>query len=294
MSRMRVFARSTAARAKLNPAAAVTAILLLASRLSGEVIRQYRKLKAEAGPSRNVVLLAPSAGRHPSLPPDITLFPLADAPMADLDLPVLQYARRHPWYLWLWVISEEVAFSGRWGTLFDAFDDSRADLLATTVCGYETMPGWEHWDSLMVPGQALPRHRWLHAFLPLYRLSRSAVNALDEAYRSGWGGHFAAALPTILADAGLALEDIGGDGPFVAPGNRNRFYVNTPGTPSLSPGSLVHRPLRLIPGARPDQLWYPVGPPAFEPRRSDGAPLSEKRKWAAPPSERRSHPWSKE
>ena len=45
-----------------------TAVLLLTGRLSGNAIRQYRKLKAEAGPARRLVLIGPPCEPGFSLP----------------------------------------------------------------------------------------------------------------------------------------------------------------------------------------------------------------------------------
>jgi len=63
-----------------------------------------------------------------------------------------------------------------------------------------------------------------------------------------------------LNAAGLVIEDFGGDGEFVASGNRNRFYTNAPSHCYLVPGSLVFRPMRIMPGLRRNHLWHPVKP----------------------------------
>jgi hypothetical protein len=52
-------------------------------------------------------------------------------------------------------------------------------------------------------------------------------------------------------------RDIGGDGEFVRPLNRNRFYRNTPSRGSLMPGTFVFRPVMDSPG-NGQHAWHPV------------------------------------
>jgi hypothetical protein len=99
----------------------------------------------------------------------------------------------------------------------------------------------------------------VRAFLGVSRLSRSACETLDRAFTvDGWAGHDEVAVPTILRTYGLSLEDIGGDGEFVRPGNENRFYTNSPTRPLLAPGTFVCPP--RVPDSldQPGKLYHPV------------------------------------
>jgi hypothetical protein len=251
-----------------------TAVLLLSDDVGEETIGQYRKLRAELDSSCKVVLLAAS-GDTVRLPADVEravvparrqleglyTYRRISAGRLHRDLMPLSFARANPWYSHYWVIEDRVRFSGCWDVLFQAFADSPADLLGTTLCPYEGTTAWDH--SLIVPGNTVKPLQWVRGFFPIYRLSERAADALDAAYGRGWTGHYEATMPTILTAAGQRLEDIGGSGPFVAPGNHNRFYENRSSDPSLSPGTLIQAPLRLMAGARPDCLWYPVGVPGM-------------------------------
>lgn len=251
------------------------AVLLMTHMLDGRIVGQYRRLTAEAGAGRDVHILYnrdddPSPGYMP--PEDVRVFSFRAGDVRamgyprkgrrlnarDVELFALLFMRRHPWYARAWVIEYDVEFTGQWSTLFDAFDDSPADLLGTTLHRYEINPHWENWRTVRPPKEGVPRERWMRAFLPCHRLTRAAAEALDQAYRKGWSGHYEATVPTVLAEAGLLLEDMGGDGEFVRPGNLNRFYTNTPSLNELSPGSFVFRPVRAAPGVEPDRLWHPV------------------------------------
>jgi hypothetical protein len=178
----------------------------------------------------------------------------------NMDLPVLYFQRRHPGYAHYWVVEYDVRFSGRWGEFFSAFDGSDADLLGTTLMRYPEFSDWDHWDSLSVPWLDLADDERLRSFLPVYRISADALECLHEAYGREHVGHYEALIPTILNKQGLRLEDIGGTGEFVRPGNENRFYTNTRLSNPLSPGTFVFRPLLTDVGELPDKLWHPVKP----------------------------------
>ena len=178
------------------------------------------------------------------------------------DLNALYFCAARPGFDRYWFIEYDMRFSGSWGRLFAAFEDDPADLLTTTVRRATENPGWMHWRSLRLPVGAapLPEHQKISAFMPIFRVSRAAFMAIDRAYRAGWAGHCEATWPSIVNAAGLRLADLGGDGEFVAPGNHNRFYTNTPAHTHLSPGSLVFRPARVSVGLRRGCLWHPVKP----------------------------------
>ncbi len=171
----------------------------------------------------------------------------------------LHFADAEPRFSRYWFVEYDVACSGQWSEFFGAFADSNADLLGTTLTSYGRSPDWRWWQTFD-PEPDLDKSEWLRGFFPLVGLSRAAVKQLDEGYRAGWSGHQEVLLPTILNHAGLEIEDIGGDGPYVAPENVNRFYTNTPERASLSPGTLTFRPARPGPGLARGKLWHPVKP----------------------------------
>jgi hypothetical protein len=65
----------------------------------------------------------------------------------------------------------------------------------------------------------------------------------------------------VLARHGMEIEDIGGNGPYVKPENRNRFYFASKGTYTKSPGTFVFRPSFHQVMKRENTLWHPVKPP---------------------------------
>jgi hypothetical protein len=174
------------------------------------------------------------------------------------DMPVLLCYKRNPSYDFYWIVEYDVRFSGSWNRFFSFFAKSHADLLGTTLTPYADIPGWYHWPSMALKNMRIGKEAYLRGFFPIYRLSNRALARLDRDYLTGVRGHYECLLPTLLHHAGMTIEDIGGDGPFVRPENRNRFYSNTPTSETLAPGSFVFRPVMTRAGKERDTLWHPV------------------------------------
>jgi hypothetical protein len=132
-------------------------------------------------------------------------------------------------------------------------------------------PEWLFWPSLAAPdGQRLDYERSLRSFMPIFRATNRMVQTVDQAYREGWGGHVECTWATIASVRGLGVADLGGDGEFVAPRNRGRFYRASPHDMYLAPGTMVFKPVFHRVGSRPDLLWHPVKPfwPVIEARQA--------------------------
>lgn len=186
------------------------------------------------------------------------------------DLIPLHLYRARPDFDRYWFVEYDVAYSGPWHRFFAAFEEDESDLLAPVVVRRRDAPEWVFWPSLVTPGEALDDARSLRSFLPIYRASGKMMRAMDEAYRSGWGGHLECTWPTIAMARGLEVADLGGDGEFVAPRNRGRFYRASPHDMYLAPGTMVFKPVFHRVGSRPDLLWHPVKPfwPLIEARQA--------------------------
>ncbi len=174
----------------------------------------------------------------------------------NIDLPLFWFWRRNPHYRHYWVIEYDVRYSGDWKDFFGSFADNKSDLLGATLFDFDFRPGWAHWESYESASPA-PLNERVRATLSAYRLSDRALSAIDQAYREGTSGHYEVAIPTILKSRGLVIEDMGGNGPYVAAGNINRHYTNTPQTPGLAPGTFVLHPEGMIKDRLPNMLWNP-------------------------------------
>ena len=176
-----------------------------------------------------------------------------------VDQGILAFRQSKPEYDYYWIVENDVEFSGRWSELFRAFSDNTSDLLCTSMHRPETNPTWDWWKSLVWMEEKKPE--LVRCMFPFARFSARAMDALIAAGRNGTDGYYEVMWPTVLLDRGLAIEDIGGDGPFVRPGNVNRWYTNTLTSQNLSPGTFVARPIRFGRGWRRKTLWHPVKRP---------------------------------
>ena len=238
----------------------------------------FTKLKTEVGGRFEVKLLVDVT--HSQIPPRLTgLEPLCFNLMEtgikyvypkkyiqhpgtlwpqNIDLPLLwffcNYSVKFRHY---WVMEYDVRFSGNWNYFFDAFEQNSSDLLATTLYRYKFRPAWGHWPTLKSP-EVIPMEERVRGLFPIYRLSHNALRIIDASYRNGWAGHYEVTIPTILAQAKMALEDIGGNGAFVCKGNKNRFYINSPQNQGLAPGTFTVAPNVMPHTPRTNTLYHPI------------------------------------
>jgi Protein of unknown function (DUF3405) len=175
----------------------------------------------------------------------------------NIDLPLMWYFHEHPQYDYYWVMEYDVRFTGAWADFFRHFAGNESDLLATTLFDYSFRPEWDNWDTLKSP-RRVPEQERVRALFPLYRLSNAALCALHEAYCEGWSGHYEVTIPTILKTRGFTLEDIGGSGSYVAQGNRDRFYRNSPDRAGLAPGTFTVAANAIRADYPPNLLWHPI------------------------------------
>ena len=176
----------------------------------------------------------------------------------NIDLPLLWFFGRRPRFDHYWLMEYDVRFTGHWMQFFQHFTPSRSDLLATTVFDYAFRPTWDNWQTLKSP-ERIPEESRVRALLSLCRVSNAALRAVHEAYCEGWSGHYEVTIPTILKSRGLTLEDFGGSGRYVAPGNHNRFYLNTPDMAGLAPGTFTAAPNAIATQGYPaNRLWHPI------------------------------------
>jgi hypothetical protein len=175
----------------------------------------------------------------------------------NIELPLMWFFKKNPQYDCYWQMEYDVRFTGHWMEFFRHFAGNQSDLLTTTLFDYNFRPGWGHWKTLKSP-QPIPEGDRVRALLSLCRLSNTAMRAVHAAYCAGWSGHYEVTIPTILKTRGLALEDFGGSGRYVAPGNHNRFYRNTPEVSGLSPGTFTIGPTAISADYPPNMLWHPI------------------------------------
>lgn len=144
----------------------------------------------------------------------------------------------------LWLCEYDVDYAGRWDELFAELADRDADLLTTTLMYRHEQPKWPWWRSAGAPPD-VPSERWVRSLNPLVRLTRPVLDAYADAVADPrWEGHYEFLLPTVAREAGLRVEDLGGEGSFVPPGRERSTYVGK--SPNGRPPDLTFgfRPVR--------------------------------------------------
>jgi hypothetical protein len=175
----------------------------------------------------------------------------------NIELPLMWFFQQNPGYDYYWQMEYDVRFTGHWMDFFRHFAGNKSDFLATTLFDYNFRPGWDNWKTLKSP-QRIPEAERVRALLSLCRLSNTALRAVHAAYCNGWSGHYEVTIPTILKTQGLRLEDFGGSGRYVAAGNHNRFYRNSPDLAGLAPGTFTVAANTMSGDYPPNMLWHPI------------------------------------
>lgn len=126
-----------------------------------------------------------------------------------------------------WVIDEAVfASEETWKELYDEFARCDADLLATEVRVSFEDESWPWWNTLSPPQGCIAARgdRLMAALVPVLRFSRRALHAVCNALSAGWMGHPEVLIPTLVRQAGMTVEDIGGARSFTPVERVDRWY----------------------------------------------------------------------
>ena len=161
--------------------------------------------------------------------------------------PLLKFFKENQCYDYYWLVEDDVRFSGDWKDFFDSFASSTSDFLSSVIETKAENPTWYWWTSLKTGNEVIAEEKLLKSFNPIYRLSSQALACIDAHLRIGWMGHYEVLLPTLLYNKGFLLEDFGGEGTFVRPGNNARFYDDT--SMRIAP---------VLPDDRKNYLFHPV------------------------------------
>lgn len=161
--------------------------------------------------------------------------------------PLLKFFKENQCYDYYWLVEDDVRFSGDWKDFFDSFASSTSDFLSSVIETKAENPTWYWWTSLKTGNEVIAEEKLLKSFNPIYRLSSQALVCIDAHLRIGWMGHYEVLLPTLLYNKGFLLEDFGGEGAFVCPENKAKFYNDT--SMRIAP---------VLPDDRKNYLFHPV------------------------------------
>jgi hypothetical protein len=172
------------------------------------------------------------------------------------DYNYLLFYHKHSNYEHYYCCEDDVVYSGDMSELItelQVFDDA---ILCTHITRY--VDSWTY-ANLFTPGNLLAPPPAYLAFLPFARISNQGFKAMFDAFSQGVGGHSEMTLPYAIQAAGLSMRDIGGEGEFVSPELKNKYYVGRK-TQSTQVGTFICNPASFAAGKRENCLYHPVKP----------------------------------
>lgn len=178
------------------------------------------------------------------------------------DLPVLLFWRDHRSYGSLWVIEDDVEYTGEFGLLVKEIEERNDGIGLACTHLRKLPPHWDHTHLFTSGSDMLPRDMVRRVcFLPFFCVSDEALTAIDAAYARGWTGYNEMTWAMILDFSGIRLRDIGGNGPYTTAEDRGTRYIDHSVDNFLKLGSFGTLHIRLFRGRERDILWHPVKTP---------------------------------
>lgn len=163
--------------------------------------------------------------------------------------PLLQFFLTNSAFDFYWYIEHDIHFNGDWKYLIKTFNRINDDFISSYIEQYEDNPDWPWWETLYHPVKSIAIDKRIRSFNPVYRISNLALHFLDKQMNSGWAGHHEVLIPTLLYHNDFKISDFGGDGKFVRPDFKNKFYTSD---------TMRWRPIFTQPGKQKNMLYHPV------------------------------------
>lgn len=177
------------------------------------------------------------------------------------DLPVLLFWLENDQYSNIWVCEDDVEYTGELGSLINTICAEGADFGLACTHVRRLPPDWDYIPLFSCGNEDISKNQMRVCFLPFFCINHAALAAIDAAYRRGWSGYNEMAWAVILDHAGIHIRDIGGNGPYVAPEDRGKCYIDNSPDSFEKLGSFGTIRIRLFPGRGEDILWHPVKTP---------------------------------
>lgn len=177
------------------------------------------------------------------------------------DLPVLLFWRENDQYDNMWVCEDDVEYTGELGCLINTLRAENADSGLACTHVRRLPPDWDYIPLFSSGNEDIIEQEMRVCFLPFFCITRSALIAIDAAYTRGWAGYNEMAWAVILDHVGIRIRDIGGNGPYVAPEDRQKRYIDNSPNSFEKLGSFGTIRIRLFPGRQKNILWHPVKTP---------------------------------
>jgi len=173
--------------------------------------------------------------------------------------PLIHFYRQHSKYEYYWLIEYDVRFTGNWHQFFQAYSSNQADFLSAHLSTYTKEPDWPHWN-LHHPTRHIPQDQRRRSFNPIFRISRSALDQIDQAHQAGWQGHGEVLLATLLDQNQFTQQDLNQVQRSAGVQRNDRVYRSGFPHGNAAPGSetMRYRPNHDRSPYYPGMLYHPV------------------------------------
>ena len=108
-------------------------------------------------------------------------------------------------YDYVWVIEHDVYFKGKWSYLFNFFSNIDDEFIPAQINPYSL----EFWHARQYSfKEDIHPNEFLISFNPIMRLSKKALNILDDSYQNGSSGFYEIFPATLFNHLGMKQNDI--------------------------------------------------------------------------------------
>lgn len=253
------------------------AFLILSCQLSNSVVNTFNEIVEATNSKKNItcLLFHQKGFNHQKEISDKDVFYFSDEILIDLKynaigsklipgnnhFPLLKFYKENPNYNYYWCIEDDVRYTGNWAHFFSYFESCDKSFISSHMQRYADDQQWGWWNTLIYNGKTPKSEYKIRSFNPIYRISKEALNFIDQKLLEGWEGHHEVLFPTLLNAGGFDLLDFGGIGEFVLEDNENKFYFGNYAQNSElenSESTFRWRPIHDKIGEIPNKLYHPV------------------------------------
>ena len=179
-----------------------------------------------------------------------------------VDLPVILFWLDNMKYRRFWVMEDDVEYTGDFGAFIKEIDETNSNIGLACTHLRKLPDDWNYTYMFSSGTDVLPPTMLKRVcFLPFFCITGAALSAIHSAYMRGWTGYNEMSWAIILDFAGIPIRDIGGNGPYVAPEDRNLRYIDKSNEDFQKLGSFGTLNIRLFPGRERNILWHPIKKP---------------------------------
>lgn len=173
------------------------------------------------------------------------------------DLPIIMFAQQFSNYEYVYVMEDDVEYTGDIATLLSELAKDNADLLCTHL--HDCPSKWDYKDAFTSQIDSSGDKLKL-CFLPFFRISKRGLTFIHDAYKEGLYGHHEIVWPYVLLQQGMKVQDIGGDNLYTSPEYIDKYYQGKVDSTGRKNGTFTPTPPKLKAGAQKNTLYHPIKP----------------------------------